>query len=184
MNARDAEELNKRFENPDFEKLYDELIRLQFQRGITSTAALPRAGALKNGESPKIMVISPPNEAQQKTIIKTEFLIKEARFLAHKLARFFPAERRYYWEEIFFTQVMGGSTTVNQAQRGGRHNELTGEDIDERLEILADVEKTKGEMGITFDQACARLSKKYNQCLIWSTVKKWRKYRNRPRNDS
>ena len=148
---------------------------------------LPKAGHIEKGQESPIFILRQRGETFEKVVEKATNYNEQANWLARRLAKFFPANRRDYWQEIFIAQALDGDTTVYQHQRGGRRDSLTEDEINERLKILADVEATKKRLKITFDQACARLSETYNQELIWSTVSKWRKYRkrkNRPRNAS
>jgi hypothetical protein len=39
-------------------------------------------------------------------------------YLAHRLSKFFPANKRDYWEEIFCAQAFGGRATVLRGPQG------------------------------------------------------------------
>lgn len=189
LNEYDQKEFDKRLDDPDFSKLYNELIDLgplHYPGLIVEYGPINASGS--NGE-----II--PDDLDRRDLKFRRFsndekkaidMLQKAQELANRMAYFFPSAKHRRWQTIFTIMAMNrGSLTwatkIGQRQAGGSPG-LTENEINERLEILSDVEKTKKQKRITYNDACAQLSQKYDQYLTWDTVKKWRKYRNRPRN--
>lgn len=187
LSENDSKKLEKRLKNPEFKKLYHELMSL---RGDQIISGFPLNGSspdglltpheIENGYTLRLVICYRCKLPHHK-IIEHQIAMETyqaAENLAVKLAWFFPLNERWRWVTIFEVMAINpDAARIEQRQKGGRTDSLTEDEINERLCILADIENTKKKLGITYDQTCTRLSPKYNQHLIWSTVRKWRKYR-------
>jgi len=119
MNARDQKEFDAMLKKPDFENLYTEFcvaILFPLAKLDLPLAVDPlQADDIARGKSPKIFAFG----NQEKIIVFTA-LLRQAEHYARRLSVFFPASRRYYWQELFLHQASHGTGYVFQRQSGGR----------------------------------------------------------------
>ena len=122
MNKRDRATVERLCEeNSEFAEMYLELgfLRLRVQQTLQDVHAdMPTARELQEGRQPRIYVLRRKGQDTEQTIVVANTLIREAIHMAHRLSKFFPAERRDYWLEVFYAQTLGGTGTVGRGERG------------------------------------------------------------------
>jgi hypothetical protein len=148
MNKHDKRELAKRQKKPEFKKLYDKLMRLQFRiSALSVTSQMPTARELQEGKSPTIRAISQPGQDPQEVIAEVTKFDRQVTYLAHRLSKFFPPPKRDYWEEILYALAFGGRGTVLRGSQGPIHR------TQERAELFRKLKDTNPSLS---QQAVAR----------------------------
>lgn len=125
LDKNDKKQLEKRLEDPNFEKLFTELVTLRVRKypklAVTAQPYLS-AKQLKDGEPKYLLAVVRTREIPiELGQALAQELRKEAETLAIRLAAFFPVASRWKWIHIFeLLGINGNAAIVEQRQHGGR----------------------------------------------------------------